>query len=83
MTVTYRQNCVGVRVPVLHRVHYRLFQPRETLSTYDYALRQHQLHEWLEINCQHRYYRSPPWQDVKFVEFEDDQEATIFALRWS
>lgn len=38
--------------------------------------------EWLEENCQGRYYHSPGWRMEKFIEFEDSEDAIMFALRW-
>lgn len=71
MTVTYKTNPAfpGVKFPVLHRVHYR---------------RHDALHmrTWLEANCQAQWYTAPGWAG-DFVEFEDDEDAVLFALRWS
>ena len=59
---------IPVAVPVLHRVNF---------SGYSFA----EMREWLEANCRAPYYTSPGWTG-NFVEFEDDQDATAFALRW-
>jgi len=71
MTVTYKTNPAfpGVNFPVLHRVHYRLHD----------ALH---MRAWLEANCQGPWYTAPGWAG-NFVEFEDDEDAVLFALRWS
>ena len=71
MTVTYTYPWpeLNVKVPRLHRVHFTRYRIAE-------------MREWLEANCRERYYVSPGWTD-NFVEFEDDQDATAFALRWA
>lgn len=37
---------------------------------------------WLKENCKHPYYHSPGYLTEKFIEFEDEKEAMMFALRW-
>lgn len=58
-----------LEVPVLHRVHFRKYRFAE-------------MREWLEANCGARYYVAPGWA-TDFVEFEDDRDATAFAMRWA
>lgn len=58
-----------LRVPVLHKVYFSKYRIAE-------------MREWLEYNCRAKWYVSPGWTG-NFVEFEDDQDATAFALRWS
>jgi hypothetical protein len=41
-----------------------------------------EMREWLEANCGARYYVAPGWA-TDFVEFEDDRDATAFAMRWA
>ena len=72
MAITYTTpwpNLPQVQVPKLHRV---------TFSKYRFG----EMREWLEANCRAPFYVSPGWTG-NFVEFEDDQDATAFALRWS
>ena len=57
-----------VAVPVLHRVYFNSDQ-------------EHEVREWLKDKCQDKYYTTPDWAGC-FVEFEDDEDASIFALRW-
>ena len=67
-------NLPKVLVPKLHRLHYGWDHE-------EYYVRQ-----WCRKHCQYGYYFSPGWQDRevgKFVEFEDDSEALLFALRWA
>ena len=57
------------RVPKLHRVNYN---PKYTWG---------EVHYWCKENCRAPSYGSMEWAG-KFVEFEDDQDATMFALRF-
>lgn len=59
-----------IRVPKLHRVNY---DPK-----YNWG----EIHRWCQECCLAAFYISMEWQG-KFVEFENDQDATAFALRWS
>ena len=81
MTVTYKETKY-VRVPVLHKVKYA-----ETVDDvqayYQRSYKDHLVTEWLKNNCRHPYYTSPGYLKEKFIEFEDDQEAMLFALRWA
>ena len=58
-----------VTVPVLHRVYYASEDENE-------------VRDWLNENCQDRYYTSPGWSGY-YIEFEDDIDAEMFNLRWS
>lgn len=85
MSITYTHlwlDLPTVKVPLLHRVVYaHTFDgvPAQWQVSYkDYLVNQ-----WLKDNCQHRYYHSPGYLTEKFVEFEDDEEAVMFALRWA
>ena len=83
MTVYYKDSrYLGVQVPVLHKVTYAktvdnvqaMFQ-----RSYKDAL----VDTWLNENCQHPYYHSPGYLYEKFIEFEGDREAVMFALKWA
>lgn len=41
------------------------------------------VNQWLEENCCNPYYHSPGYLEEKFIEFEDDAEATFFALKFA
>ncbi len=41
------------------------------------------VNQWLEENCKGKYYHSPGYLTEKFIEFEDSNDATWFALRFS
>lgn len=85
MAITYKTEVWGsteIKFPRLHRVVYAHtvdgVQAQWQKSYKDYIVNQ-----WLEQNCRSPYYRSPGWLQEKFIEFEDDEEAVLFALRWA
>jgi hypothetical protein len=84
VTVTYKPLNMfpEILTPVLHRVKYA-----ETtdgvLARYQRSYKDYLVDEWLKANCQGKYYHSPGYLKEKFIEFEDDQDALIFSLRWS
>ena len=82
MTVTYRKNTLDLDVPVLHKVVYDYIDDSEPIFT-RYRSKDIVVNEWLKQNCRHGYYHSPPYMREKFIQFECDQEAMLFALRWS
>jgi hypothetical protein len=80
VTVTYHpMPALDVKVPVLHKVVYAnttdSVQAQWQVSYKDYIV-----NEWLKENCMHPYYHSPGYLCEKFIEFECDEEAAIFAL---
>ena len=58
-----------VRVPKLHRVNYD--------SKYNWG----EVQYWCKENCRAPSYCAPGWAG-HFVEFEDDQDAAVFALKF-
>lgn len=84
MAITYRTSTVfpNIKLPVLHRVVYGYFDnPVDQLYHRGWLLRQ--IDAWLEANCRNPYYHSPGYCKEQFIEFEDDEEAVLFALRWA
>jgi hypothetical protein len=84
MTVTYTTSdkFPGIRFPKLHRVDYsRLYD--DVNVQYQKSYRDYIVNQWLEDNCKHGYYHSPGYLREKFIQFECDEEALMFALRWS
>jgi hypothetical protein len=71
-----------IRVPQLHRVIYA-----KTLdhvdAYYQRSYLDHQVDAWLEANCRSPYYHGPGYLKEKFIEFEDGEEALLFALKWA
>jgi hypothetical protein len=84
MTVYYKTNerFPGINFPVLHTVVYAKTAdgvPAQWQISYkDYIVNQ-----WLEDNCNHGYYHSPGYLKEKFIQFECDEEAFLFALRFA
>ena len=83
MTVTFKplKGFPDVTTPVLHRVKYAETTD-DVLSMYQRSYKDHLIDEWLKEYCHHPYYHSPGYLKEKFIEFEDDHEALLFALRW-
>lgn len=77
MAVTYIEQDLGgwtkVKFPVLHKVCYTDNGEAGLIYTID---------QWCKENCKGRRYHSPSWSG-NFIEFEDDEDAALFALRWS
>ena len=69
-------------MPVLHRVVYDYTIDR-VKAYYQISYKDYLVNAWLEENCQHGYYHSPGWMTEKFIEFECDEDAVLFALKWS
>ena len=97
MTVTYKplKGFPGVQTPVLHRVKYAEVQTPvlhrvkyaetvdDVLSMYQRSYKDYLVGEWLKENCRGNYYHSPGYLKEKFIEFEDERDAVLFALRWA
>lgn len=87
MTITYKSvpefgTNKTIKVPVLHRVVYDQRIHESIPAVYQRSYKDHLVCAWLEENCKHPYYHSGGWHKEKFIEFECDQEAILFALRW-
>jgi hypothetical protein len=80
MSITYKDYS-NIKFPRLHKVVYGKtvdgVQAQWQVSYKDYLV-----NEWLEENCKHGYYRSPGYFTEKFIEFQDDEEAFMFALKF-
>lgn len=84
MTVTYKplKGFPHIMTPVLHRVKYA-DTTDNIQASYQRSYKDYLVDSWLKDNCKGNYYRSPGYLREKFIEFEDDAEAMMFALRWS
>lgn len=84
MTITYKplKICPEILTPVLHRVVYA-HTTDGTLAAYQRSYKDHLVDTWLKENCRNPYYHSPGYLTEKFIEFEDDAEAVVFALKFS
>jgi hypothetical protein len=84
MTITYKPllSFPGIEIAVLHRVVYA--QTTDGVyAEYQRSYKDHLVDQWLKSNCRHSYYHSPGYLTEKFIEFECDEDAMLFALRWS
>ena len=84
MTVTYKpmKGFPEIQTPVLHRVNYA-HTLDDVPAQWQVSYKDYLVNEWLKEHCQHHYYHSPGYLKEKFIEFECDQDAMLFALRWS
>lgn len=85
MAVTYINKKYGqsdVKFPILHRVVYA-HTIDGVVAQWQVSYKDYQVNEWLKEYCRHPYYRSPGYLDEKFIEFECDEDAMLFALRWA
>jgi len=82
MAITYRDwdFMPGKKIPILHTVHYSTSVDGVD-AKYQTSLRDHYVDAWLKENCKAQYYHSTYHRD-KFIQFEDDEDAVLFALRW-
>lgn len=53
------------------------------LAMYQKSYLDHLVDEWLKENCKHPYYHGPGYLKEKSVEFESEQEAMWFALKFA
>lgn len=73
---------VCVEVVMMYKVIYA-YTVDHVEAFYQRRYKDHLVDAWLEENCQGPYYHSPGYLKVKFIEFEDKEDAVWFALRWS
>jgi hypothetical protein len=75
----------ALKVPVLHRVDYAYTEGNGFTSAWltKSAQTDMDVRAWCQHNCRAAYYLHPGYTREKFVHFEDDQDATLFALRWA
>lgn len=85
MAITYKDVPFGntiVRMPLLHTVKYA-DTTDDVLASYQRSYKDCLVDAWLKEHCKSPYYRSPGYIREKFIQFEDDTEAVMFALRWA
>jgi hypothetical protein len=82
--ITYKTNekFPGIDFPVLHTVVYAKTVDG-VQAQYQRSYKDHLVDAWLKSNCRHPYYHSPGYLREKFIQFECDEEAFLFALTWS
>jgi hypothetical protein len=84
MAITYTTpwpDMPTVKVPKLHKIIYA-HSVDGVDAQYQRSYKDHLVDEWLKANCRAPYYHST-YHTEKFIQFEDDKEAVMFALRWA
>ena len=83
MTITYKpmEMFPNIKIPVLHKIKYANTVD-DVEAQYQRSYLDHLVDEWLRANCKSPYYHSPGYLKEKFIQFEDDKEAMLFALVW-
>ena len=71
-----------VKAPLLYKVKYANTEGG-VQAQYTYSYKDYLVNEWLKENTKGRYYHSPGYLTEKFIEFEDHEEATWFALHFA
>ncbi len=81
MTITYKPAKINpdIMLPVLHKVVYAKTVDG-VQSQYQVSYKDRLVNAWLKENCKSPYYHSPGYLREKFIQFEDDEEAALFAL---
>ena len=69
------------KLPKLHKVVYAKTVDN-AMAMYQISYKDHLVDAWLKENCRNPYYHSPGYLTEKFIEFECDKDALLFALRW-
>lgn len=84
--ITYRSpypdTLPSFQTPILHKVVYA-HTTNGAMAAFQKSYKDYLVAEWLRSNCKCNYYHSPGDLQEKFIEFEDDREALMFALKWS
>ena len=70
-----------VKVPRLHRVTYGY--SASFWDRYEWNLKDRTIRAWCDEHCYAPFYFHAGYTNEKFVQFEDDQDAVLFALRWA
>lgn len=82
--ITYKTTDFGVRIPVLHDVVLKEYTTRDLLGRYKEIENKYKgMHHWCEQNCQSNFYFYPSWTRKLGAQFKNDEDAVMFALRWS
>lgn len=80
MAKTYKEldGFPGITVPVLHNIVYGKCES----ALYERHPKQVEIDAWLSENCKDRYYHTSSWMRVHAIQFEDDEDALMFALKY-
>ena len=83
MAITYKIIWSGlsdVKTPVLHTVHYGYSNMPQL--RHEWIIKDREIREWCKANCRAKFYLHPGYTYEKFVQFEDDEDAVIFSLKF-
>lgn len=72
----WASSATGQKIPIIHNVKVSY----EGLDHEKRSARWHEQHDWCKVNCRDKFYGAPGWSPA--WGFEDDEDATAFALRW-
>lgn len=72
----------NIQTPILHKVVYA-HTTDGVPAQWQISYKDYRVNEWLKENCKHPYYHSPGYMKEKFIQFECDEDAVMFALRWA
>ena len=80
MAKTYKEidGFPGITCPVLHTIVYGKCES----VLYERHPKQVEIDEWLRANCKDSYYHSSGWMREYSIQFEDDDDALLFALMY-
>ena len=84
MAVTMVEHRIGdgkpYKVPKLHKV---VWKTRKWTGSPSYLDEKFEgMEDWLKENCKHPYYHGDVWNYECSIQFECDEDAMWFALRW-
>ena len=65
----------SVLIPKLHDV---IIRTNEVFTQKEY----YEIRDWCEENCKEQYYIFPSWTQKIGAQFEDDEDAILFTLRF-
>ena len=82
--ITYKTIDFDVRIPVPHDVVLKEYTTRDLIGRYKEIEDEYKdMRKWCEQNCQSKFYFYPSWNRKFGAQFENDEDAVMFALRWS
>ena len=86
MAVTMIEQSIGTttyKAPKLHKIVYATRTADNWTGKPSYLdPKFYEMEAWLKENCQHPYYHGGAWERDSFIEFECDEDAMMFALKW-
>jgi hypothetical protein len=82
--ITYREVEFGIRVPILHDVVLKTMTDAFWMTyNRDNDVIHEDMYQWCRKNCKGHFYFYPSWTKKIGAQFDDDEDAVLFALSWS